>query len=37
MLTDCAVRSRIDGKRYSTEQYKIMFMHAYAEERGHRD
>lgn len=34
MLTDCAVQGRIDGKRYSTEQYKIMFMHAYAEERG---
>lgn len=34
MLTDCAVQGRIDGKRYSTEQYKIMFLHAYAEERG---
>jgi hypothetical protein len=34
MLTDCAVQGRIDGRRYNTEQYKIMFLHAYAEERG---
>lgn len=34
MLTDCAVQGRIDGRRYNTEQWKLMFLHAYAEERG---
>ncbi|PDT71702.1 NinB family protein [Bradyrhizobium ottawaense] len=34
MLTDCAVQGRIDGRRYNTEAWKTMFMHAYAEERG---
>jgi len=33
MLTDCAVQGRIDGRRYNTEAWKTMFMHAYAEER----
>jgi hypothetical protein len=34
MLTDCAVQGRIDGRRYNTEQWKAMVLHAYAEERG---
>lgn len=34
MLTDCAVQGRINGRRYNTEAWKTMFMHAYAEERG---
>lgn len=34
MLTDCAVQGRIDGRRFNTEQWKLMFLHAYAEERG---
>lgn len=34
MLTDCAVQGRINGRRYNTEQWKLMFLHAYAEERG---
>jgi hypothetical protein len=34
MLTDCAVQGRIDGRRYNTEQWKLIFLHAYADERG---
>jgi hypothetical protein len=34
MLTDCAVQGRINDRRFNTEQWKMMFMHAYAEERG---
>jgi hypothetical protein len=34
MLTDCAVQGRIEGRRYNTEAWKTMFLHAYAEERG---
>ncbi len=34
MLTDCAVQGRINDRRFNTEQWKLMFMHAYAEERG---
>lgn len=34
MLTDCAVQGRINGRRFNTEQWKMMFLHAYAEERG---
>jgi hypothetical protein len=34
MLTDVAVQGRINDRRYNTEQWKLMFMHAYAEERG---
>jgi hypothetical protein len=34
MLTDCAVQGRINNRRFNTEQWKMMFMHAYAEERG---
>jgi hypothetical protein len=34
MLTDVAVQGRIEGRRYNTEQWKLMFLHAYAEERG---
>ena len=34
MLTDCAVQGRIEGRRFNTEQWKTMFMTAYAEERG---
>jgi hypothetical protein len=34
MLTDCAVQGRIDGRRYNTEQWKLLFLHAYADERG---
>jgi hypothetical protein len=34
MLTDCAVQGRVEGRRYNTEQWKIMFMTAFAEERG---
>lgn len=34
MLTDVAVQGRIDGRRFNTEQWKLMFLHAYAEERG---
>lgn len=34
MLTDCAVQGRINDRRFSTEQWKTMFLHAYAEERG---
>jgi hypothetical protein len=34
MLTDCAVQGRIDGRRFNTEQWKTIFLHAYAEERG---
>lgn len=34
LLTDVAVQGRIDGRRYNTEQWKLMFLHAYAEERG---
>lgn len=34
MLTDCAVQGRINGRRFNTEDWKIMFMTAYAEERG---
>lgn len=34
MLTDCAVQGRIEGRRFNTEQWKTIFLHAYAEERG---
>jgi hypothetical protein len=34
MLTDVAVQGRINGRRFNTEQWKLMFLHAYAEERG---
>jgi len=34
MLTDCAVQGRINDRRFNTEQWKLMFLHAYAEERG---
>jgi hypothetical protein len=34
MLTDCAVQGRINGRRFNTEDWKTMFMTAYAEERG---
>jgi hypothetical protein len=34
MLTDVAVQGRIDGRRYNTEQWKLIFLHAYADERG---
>ena len=34
MLTDVAIQGRIEGRRYNTEQWKLMFLHAYAEERG---
>jgi hypothetical protein len=34
MLTDCAVQGRIEGRRYNTEAWKTMFLHAFAEERG---
>ena len=34
MLTDCAVQGRINDRRYNTEAWKLMFLHAYAEERG---
>jgi len=34
MLTDCAVQGRINDRRFNTEQWKTMFMAAYAEERG---
>jgi hypothetical protein len=34
MLTDCAVQGRIEGRRFNTEDWKTMFMTAYAEERG---
>lgn len=34
MLTSVAVQGRIDGRRFNTEQWKLMFMHAYAEGRG---
>jgi hypothetical protein len=34
MLTDAAVQGRIEGRRYNTEQWKLIFLHAYAEERG---
>jgi hypothetical protein len=34
MLTDVARQHRINGKKYSTEAFKIMFLTAYAEETG---
>jgi len=34
MLTDCAVQGRINDRRFNTEDWKTMFMTAYAEERG---
>lgn len=34
MLTDVAVQGRINGRRFNTEQWKLMFLHAYSEERG---
>ncbi|MET4184928.1 hypothetical protein ABIB94_007057 [Bradyrhizobium sp. JR7.2] len=34
MLTDVAVQGRINDRRFNTEQWKTMFMAAYAEERG---
>jgi hypothetical protein len=34
MLTDVAVQGRINDRRFNTEQWKLMFIHAYAEERG---
>jgi len=34
MLTDVARQHRINGKNYSTEAFKIMFLTAYAEETG---
>lgn len=34
MLTDVAVQGRVNGRRFNTEQWKLMFLHAYAEERG---
>jgi hypothetical protein len=34
MLTDVAVQGRINERRFNTEQWKLMFIHAYAEERG---
>lgn len=34
MLTDVAVQGRINDRRFNTEQWKLMFLHAYAEERG---
>ena len=33
MLTDVAVQGRVEGRRYSTEQWKLMFLHAYADSR----
>ena len=34
MLTDVAVQGRINGRRFNTGQWKLMFLHAYSEERG---
>jgi hypothetical protein len=34
MLTDVAVQGRINDRRFNTEDWKTMFMTAYAEERG---
>lgn len=34
MLTDVAVQGRIKDRRFNTEDWKTMFMTAYAEERG---
>ncbi|WP_247298291.1 recombination protein NinB [Bradyrhizobium sp. 87] len=34
MLTDVAVQGRVNDRRFNTEDWKIMFMTAYAEERG---
>jgi hypothetical protein len=34
MLTDCAVQGRINDRRFNTDQWKTMFMTAFAEERG---
>jgi hypothetical protein len=34
MLTDVAVQGRVNDRRFNTEDWKTMFMTAYAEERG---
>jgi hypothetical protein len=34
MLTDVATQHRINGRRYSTDDFKVMFLTAYAEETG---
>lgn len=34
MLTDVATQHRINGRRYSTNDFKVMFLTAYAEETG---
>jgi hypothetical protein len=34
MLTDVAVQGRVKDRRFNTEDWKTMFMTAYAEERG---
>lgn len=34
MLSDVATQHRINGRRYSTDDFKVMFLTAYAEETG---